>query len=34
MDNTESVVFSSCHLGGKAGVPTQVTAKDNLFSSH
>ena len=34
MDNTESVVFSSCHLGGKAGVPTQVTAKDNIFSSH
>ncbi len=31
MDNTEGVSFKDCHLGGKAGVPTQVTAKDNLF---
>lgn len=31
MDNTEDVRFSDCHLGGKAGVPTQVTAKDNIF---
>ena len=31
MDNTESVTFKDCHLGGKAGVPTQVTAKDNIF---
>lgn len=31
MDFTEDVVFRNCHLGGKAGVPTQVTAKDNIF---
>lgn len=31
IDNTEGVKFSRCHLGGKAGVPTQVTAKDNIF---
>lgn len=31
MDNTEDVSFSNCHLGGKAGVPTQVTSKDNIF---
>lgn len=31
MDNTEGVYFSDCHLGGKAGVPTQVTAKDKIF---
>ncbi len=31
MDNTENVHFSNCHLGGKAGVPTQVTSKDNIF---
>jgi len=30
-DNTENVVLSGCHLGGKAGVPTQASAKDNLF---
>ena len=31
MDNAEGVRFSGCHLGGRAGVPTQVTAKDNIF---
>lgn len=31
IDNAEGVVFSDCHLGGRAGVPTQVTAKDNIF---
>lgn len=31
MDNTKEVSFSNCHLGGKAGVPTQVTPKDNIF---
>lgn len=30
-DNTEGVVMSNCHIGGKAGVPTQVTEKDNIF---
>ncbi len=30
-DNTEAVTMQDCHLGGHAGVPTQVTAKDNLF---
>lgn len=30
-DNTENVVLSGCHLGGKAGVPTQASSKDNLF---
>ena len=32
MDNTEGVMFAGCHLGGKAGVPTQVTAKDKIFN--
>ena len=31
IDNTEGVTFSDCHLGGKAGVPTQVTAQDKIF---
>ncbi len=31
MDNTEGVNFSDCHLGGKAGVPTQITAQDKIF---
>ena len=31
MDNTEGVSFTGCHLGGKAGVPTQITAKDKIF---
>ena len=31
MDNTKGVSISGCHLGGRAGVPTQVTAKDNIF---
>jgi len=31
-ENTEGVSMSNCFIGGKVGVPTQVTAKDNLFS--
>lgn len=31
-ENTEGVSLSNCFIGGKVGVPTQVTAKDNLFS--
>ena len=31
IDNTEGVTFSDCHLGGKAGVPTQITAQDKIF---
>lgn len=30
-DNTTGVQMSGCHLGGKAGVPTQASQKDNLF---
>ena len=30
-DNTEGVTMDDCHLGGKAGVPSQVAPKDNLF---
>ncbi|MCD8290360.1 MAG: glycoside hydrolase family 28 protein [Prevotella sp.] len=30
-DNTIDVQMTNCHLGGKAGVPTQVTNRDNLF---
>lgn len=30
-DNTEGVIMQDCHIGGRAGVPTQVTAKDNIF---
>jgi len=30
-DNTLGVQMSDCHIGGHAGVPTQVTNKDNLF---
>ncbi len=30
-DNTSDVQMTNCHLGGKAGVPTQVTNRDNLF---
>jgi polygalacturonase len=30
-DDTEDVILKDCHFGGKAGVPTQVTDKDNLF---
>lgn len=33
IDNTENVVMNNCHIGGKAGVPTQASAKDNLFSN-
>lgn len=31
IDNTEGVNFSDCHLGGKAGVPTQITVQDKIF---
>lgn len=31
IDNAKDVVFEDCHIGGKAGVPTQASAKDNLF---
>ena len=30
-DNTEGVTMNDCHLGGKAGVPSQAAPKDNLF---
>lgn len=30
-DNTIGVEMNDCHLGGKAGVPTQVTDNDNIF---
>lgn len=30
-DNTEGVTMDDCHLGGKAGVPSQAAPKDNLF---
>jgi hypothetical protein len=30
-DNTEMVVLQNVHIGGKAGVPTQISAKDNIF---
>ena len=32
-ENTEAVSMSNCFIGGKVGVPTQVTAKDNLFGN-
>lgn len=30
-DNTEMVVMQDVHIGGKAGVPTQISAKDKIF---
>lgn len=30
-DNAVGVEMSGCHLGGRAGVPTQASKKDNLF---
>lgn len=30
-DNTDLVSMQNVHIGGKAGVPTQVSAKDNIF---
>nr|WP_288318113.1 glycoside hydrolase family 28 protein [Xylanibacter caecicola] len=30
IDNTENAVMDNCHLGGKAGIPTQASPKDNL----
>ncbi len=30
-DNTLNVTIEDSHLGGKAGIPSQVTPKDNLF---
>lgn len=31
VENAEGVTFSDCFIGGKAGVPSQVTDKDHLF---
>lgn len=30
-DNTEMVVMQDVHIGGKAGIPTQISAKDKIF---
>lgn len=30
-DDTDDVVLRDCHFGGRAGVPTQVTEKDQIF---
>jgi polygalacturonase len=32
MDHTEQITFTECHLGGRAGVPTTASKKDNLFA--
>lgn len=31
VENSEGVTFSDCFIGGRAGVPSQVTDKDHLF---
>lgn len=31
VDNTENLVLNNCHLGGRAGAPSQASAKDNVF---
>lgn len=31
VENAEGVTFSDCFIGGRAGVPSQVTDKDHLF---
>lgn len=31
IDNAEGVIMEGCHIGGKAGVPTQASEKDKLF---
>lgn len=31
IENAKNVVVDNCHLGGKAGVPTQVSGKDKIF---
>lgn len=31
IDHAIDVRMSDCHLGGRVGVPSQITAKDNLF---
>lgn len=31
IDDAQGVSFENCHIGGKAGVPTQVTDKDKIF---
>ncbi len=31
IDDAEDVSFQQCHIGGKAGVPTQITSKDKIF---
>ncbi len=33
-ENTEPVRLSNCFIGGKVGIPTQVTAKDKLFEKN
>ena len=30
-DNAEGVTMQNCHIGGRAGVPSQAAKKDNLF---
>lgn len=30
-DRAEGITVEDCHLGGRAGVPTQVTEKDHIF---
>lgn len=30
-ENVENVTLGECHIGGHAGTPTQITAKDNIF---
>lgn len=31
IDNAIDVRMSDCHIGGRVGVPSQITSKDNLF---
>lgn len=32
-ENVEGVGMGECHVGGKVGIPSQITAKDNLFKN-
>lgn len=32
IENVEDVTMNNCFVGGRAGVPTMVTAKDNIFN--
>ena len=34
IDHAPNVRFSDCHIGGKAGTPTQITDKDKIFEKH